>query len=49
MQDGSEKIISNVAIGDYVKAIDSYGNLINSEIVSVLHKDAQKEGNSISK
>ena len=47
LPDGSEKSINSIALGDHVKAIDSNGKLINSEVVSILHKDLQKEGNLI--
>ena len=36
---GKNKSIMNLKTGDLVKAIDSYGNLINSEIVSIMHKN----------
>lgn len=35
----------NIKIGDFVKAIDSNGNLIDSEIVSILHKDSNTTSN----
>ena len=45
LSDGSEKSVMNVELGDVVKAIDSNGNVIDSEIISIMHKDSQKEGN----
>ena len=38
------KSIIDVQVGDVVKAIDSNGNLINSEIVAILHKNQQELG-----
>lgn len=32
--------------GDLVKAIDSNGNLINSEIVSIMHKNTNATSNN---
>ena len=44
MKNGEERSIMDVKVGDVVKAIDSNGQLIDSEIVSNLHKDSNKEG-----
>ena len=38
LSNGEFKSIINVKIGDFVKAIDSTGNLIDSQIVGILHK-----------
>ncbi len=44
--DGSTKSIMNLKTGDLVKAIDSNGNLINSEIVAIMHKNSNATSNS---
>ena len=36
----------NLKTGDLVKAIDSNGNLINSEIVEIMHKNSNATSNS---
>jgi len=40
LSDGTHKSIMSLKLGEIVKAIDSNGNLIDSEIVSILHKDS---------
>ncbi len=43
MSDGRKQPIMSIRPGDIVKAIDSStGNLIDSEVVSILHKNAHK-------
>ena len=39
MADGQTKPIIDAKIGDYVKAIDSFGHLVDTQIVSILHKN----------
>jgi hypothetical protein len=40
LADGSEKLIGQVEIGDKLKAIDSNGQAVDSEVVSILHKNS---------
>jgi hypothetical protein len=44
MSNGQKKLIIDVEPGDQVKAIDSNGQLIDTEVVSIMHKDVNKEG-----
>ena len=39
MGSGEKKSINDAEIGDIVKSVDSKGNLINTEIVSIMHKN----------
>ena len=45
LENNLKKSIIDVKVGDVVKAIDSNGNLINSEIVSIMHKNSEEFGN----
>jgi hypothetical protein len=47
MSNGEYKSIKNAAVGDMVKAIDSSGNLIDTEIVSIMHRHSNKTGDSL--
>jgi hypothetical protein len=39
-----KKAIIDVQIGDVVKAIDSNGKIIKSEVVSIMHKNSEEFG-----
>lgn len=39
MTDGSIKMIMESNVGDMVKAVDTDGQLIDSEIIEIIHKD----------
>ena len=39
LSNGEQKAIIDVNIGDYVKAVDLMGNLIDTQVVSILHKN----------
>jgi hypothetical protein len=43
--DGTIKSIMDVKLGDVVKAVDSIGDIIDSEVVSILHKESDKPSN----
>ena len=43
--DGKIKSIMDVKLGDVVKAVDSIGDIIDSEVVSILHKESDKPSN----
>lgn len=47
LENGAKIPILNLKTGDIVKAIDSKGNLVNSEIVSILHKETNTSSNLI--
>ncbi len=47
MASGEPKSIIDLKPGDFVKAIDSEGKLISSEIVFLMHKNTTKEGSLI--
>ncbi len=44
LENNFKKSIIDVKVGDVVKAIDSNGNLINSEVVSIMHKNSNEFG-----
>ncbi len=44
MENNLKKSIIDVKVGDVVKAVDSNGNLINSEVVSIMHKNSNEFG-----
>jgi hypothetical protein len=39
LSNGNKKNIMEVVIGDVVKAIDTNGDVVDSEVVSILHKN----------
>jgi hypothetical protein len=47
MLDGSQKMIIESQIGDQVKSIDSNGKLVDSEIISILHKNSTASSNCV--
>lgn len=42
LENNLKKSIIDIKVGDIVKAIDSNGNLINSEVVSIMHKNSNE-------
>jgi hypothetical protein len=44
LENNLKKSIIDVKVGDVVKAVDSNGNLINSEVVSIMHKNSNEFG-----
>lgn len=49
LADGTYRNIMDVKPGDLVKAVDSGGNLINTEIVGFLHKNVNSSGKKSTK
>ena len=39
LENGEKKLISDSKIGDMVKSVNSNGELVNTEIVSIMHKN----------
>jgi hypothetical protein len=49
MSNGDYKPIGEATVGDMVKAVDSSGNLIDTEIVTIMHKHSNKTGKNKNK
>ena len=45
MKNGEKKLIGESQVGDIVKSIDSMGKLVNTEIISIMHKDSNSTSN----
>lgn len=44
LANGQQKAIIDVNIGDHVKAVDLMGNLVDTQVVSILHKNSNATG-----
>lgn len=40
LADNMKKPISDIKVGDVVKAIDTNGNIVDSEITAIMHKES---------
>ena len=45
LSNGKSVPISDIKIGNMVKAIDSKGKLIDTEVIEILHRDSNSSSN----
>ena len=45
LENGESKLISESKIGDIVKSVDSNGQVVDSEIISIMHKNTNMTSN----
>ena len=42
LSDGSHKPLKSLEVGDKVKTLDSYGNLVDTDVIMLMDKSSQK-------